>query len=185
MKVIIASTSAIKVHAIQTFFPKANITCIDVETSFIQPWGKVEALTCLSQRITQCIPFATSDDTIIFAIENFIFTEDGRFYDSVGIAVYRSRDIGQHFFIFDEKEFRVRVPDGIYQHIWDLQALGQLQTTVGDILMSSDIKYKSKDWFKAAGSDFDRQEQIELGIRKVISNLFETRQWIRLHEEWK
>lgn len=122
----------------------------------------------MAQRIAQCDNFRSPETKLLLAIENFIFEDDGLFYDACMIA-FRKRDttnqsFGPIFFLNLNLQHRVLVPSVIYPILDAAMKNGDaLDQTGGEMLREhflNDNRYSDKDWFVCAGSAFDRSTQI-------------------------
>jgi non-canonical (house-cleaning) NTP pyrophosphatase len=93
MKVLLTSTSPIKLAALKSFLdPKTTIKCVAVDCGNPeQPVGKTGGLLCCKQRILHVIKSQdVSEFGCIFSIENAIEEENGCCYDVVHILRFKS-----------------------------------------------------------------------------------------------
>ena len=143
---------------------------IDYETTFQQPIGKKQAITCLLDRYN-CLKNQSKNDwnkCIIVGIENYIQESECKKYwcDNCMIMLINNENI----LLYDSKVFEARVEKSIIGNF------DNKKTTIGKILSNKYSNIKHDDWFRSMGHIYDREMQIIDSFEPVFKDYFLTKE---------
>ena len=172
MSVILASLSVIKVQPVEKYFGAAKVAIAYSPTDVNQPVGREQAARCIEQRLDSIAELG-KPDTLLLAIENFIYKDGDEWRDTCLLGVRRAG--GKTSFAVSAPEYTVLIPKQIYVDLEPALTGTTLKRTAGMLLsdeayrtdltcdkagFKSDVHVNAQDWFKAVGATFDREEQI-------------------------
>lgn len=172
IQVYLASENKIKRQALEKFLGR-SVECVKTETLLAQPLGPEQALRCLYARIQDVLDVVgLATDCIVVAIENFVWAQDddGTQYDECMIAVFRTSRGVRDFAA--PPTCRVEVPAHLELPAFVFHRCARpLKQTLGQSISARFAKLSPPqtvdpaDWFVAAGSVFNRQQQIDTALR--------------------
>jgi hypothetical protein len=186
--IVLASDSPFKIEAVNAFFSKSGVEIVGCKTvtDLPQPLGRGDAKYCLMLRFEQAARLANEQTLYIIGLENLVMRIGAQEFGDVCLIGIRRRSADGTWMppVFGQIDYDrvVQVPKQLNETLYEvLRDHKDLRSTCGQMLKYLLPKvggdYDDRDWFRAAGCEFGRVEQLLQALernREMLMSDFQT-----------